>query len=125
MMRALCTRLARKGPIVIDFKCTNCGADLEAEVTAGGRKAKCYKCETEVIVPLPDFLPRTACPNCEYELNLTVDQSGMIVKGPKCGTAVRAPNAEGQSSGCGPLGLVCIAGFIGAVIYLAGWALGT
>ena len=107
---------------MIDFKCTNCGADLEADVNAGGRKAKCYKCETEVIVPLPDFLPRVACSNCEHELNLTADQAGLIVKCPKCGTAVRAPDAEGKSSGCGPLGLVCVSLFIGAVVALANWA---
>jgi predicted Zn finger-like uncharacterized protein len=115
-LAGLASGMERNYPVV-EFKCTNCGAELEADSTAVGRKATCYKCQTEMVVPMPDYLPRTACPNCETEIDLTADQAGMIIKCPKCGTAVQAPSASGAGAGCGPLGLVGLVGFLSLLVY--------
>lgn len=86
---------------MINYKCEACGEELEAPNSLSGKPAECHKCHNIQNVPLPEFLPRVACPNCEHELDdLTDDQAGLIVKCPKCGCAVRVPE-KGGGSGCG------------------------
>jgi DNA-directed RNA polymerase subunit RPC12/RpoP len=96
---------------VIEYKCENpaCGEQLEAEESQSGRPATCYKCGNIQNVPLPEFLPRVACPNCEEEISLTSEQAGKMVRCPKCGVTVRAPELPGQASGCmGLVGLMAL-----------------
>jgi DNA-directed RNA polymerase subunit RPC12/RpoP len=101
---------------VVDFKCTSCGTELEADNSTVGRKVTCYKCQAEMTVPMPEFLPRVACPNCETEIDYSADEAGAILRCPKCGTAVQTPSAAG--TGCGVLGLVGFTGLISIALIL-------
>jgi phage FluMu protein Com len=86
---------------MITFPCSSCGAQLEADTASSGLSLTCPQCRTVQTVPLPDFLPRSACTHCQADLMLTADQAGCIVKCPKCGGANRAPDLPGaQGSGC-------------------------
>lgn len=94
---------------MIRYECENCKTKLEVETSASGRPAECHKCHNIQNVPLPNFLPRVACPNCEHELDhLTEDDAGNIVKCPKCGQAVRAPDAPGGGPGCKFTAVFCL-----------------
>lgn len=94
---------------MIRYECEQCGTKLEVDNSASGKPAECHKCHFVMNVPLPNFLPRVACPNCEHELdNLTDEHAGQIVKCPKCGCAVRAPETAGSGSGCSFTALVCV-----------------
>ena len=63
---------------MIDFKCTKCGQDLQADYQAAGQKAKCFKCEAAVDVPWPEFGPRLQCPTCRAEVDFPPTSAVMI-----------------------------------------------
>ena len=97
---------------MIHYKCDACQVDLSAENNQSGKPAECYKCKNIQTVPLPDFLPRVSCPNCDEEIgDRTEEDSGRIIKCPKCGCAVRLPEMPGKESGCS---------FTAAILFLAG-----
>src|SRR5579859_1655067 len=81
---------------VIEFKCGVCGELMEADYSAAGRNAQCLKCGTVLQVPLPEMLPRLACPACQAELDFPVSKAGNVERCPKCGGIIRLPTVDGQ-----------------------------
>jgi hypothetical protein len=96
---------------VIEFKCGVCGALMEADYSSAGRNAQCLKCGTILQVPLPDMLPRLACPSCQAELDFPVSKAGNVERCPRCGGAVRLPSVAGQGGG-GCAGLTSLVGVL-------------
>jgi DNA-directed RNA polymerase subunit RPC12/RpoP len=89
---------------VIEFKCSSCGEELEAENGDVGKKAKCLKCGTVLDVPYPQLMPHLQCPHCLQDVDFPVSAAGNIEKCPKCGGMIHVPSVGGEGkTGCAAL----------------------
>ncbi len=93
---------------MIEFKCPTCGETLEADDGTTGKKTQCLRCKTEIVIPLPDLLPRIQCPHCKAELDFPASRAGNVEPCRKCGGLVHLPGTP-QGGGCtGALSFVAV-----------------
>lgn len=86
---------------MIVYKCSTCGAKLEADDNQAGREVKCPDCNNLTEVPIPDYF---ACPSCGKDIEVRSMIPGQMVRCPHCGGTMVVPGPEGSGTG-GCLGL--------------------
>ena len=109
-------------PDKIHFTCPQCGTAVRAPLELGGKRAKCKKCNTKVLVPFPTVDPTAAplpleesvpeplelddhepgskrlvtveCPNCSSKMQVERSDIGRKIDCPRCDQRVRVPEPE-------------------------------
>lgn len=101
---------------IVRFNCPQCGKLLRAAAEHAGRRSKCTRCQTVVVIPEAEYrlsdtadqpprqppLPKlkVICPVCRTVMQANADQVGQTVQCPDCGTrsTVVAPVARPVAS---------------------------
>ena len=90
---------------MINFNCKNCGQHLKVPDQSAGKKAKCPKCNSPLLIPSPPApspqkpsLIKFRCPTCAQKIGLTADYAGKRVKCARCKNPLRVPQPDAISA---------------------------
>lgn len=106
---------------MIEFHCSKCAAQLEADDSQAARMLKCPSCGADNEVPVPDYY---SCPHCGTEVELKASSESRMERCPKCGQTffIQAKAGAPAASGCAFLtsmiAFVLVSGLMGLVLIL-------
>ncbi len=79
---------------MIKFACSKCGQSIRVDDKYAGRKGKCPKCGTAVVVPERSSVIRFRCDHCGAKIKVPDRYAGRKGKCPTCQKAVVVPTAQ-------------------------------
>jgi len=82
---------------VIKFHCKNCGQKISVPKIHAGKKGKCPKCKSIIVVP--GEAERTGrvsfkCSTCDEDIEVPESSRGKLIECPKCGCYVEVPSEK-------------------------------
>ena len=78
---------------MVNFSCDNCGQKIKAPDKFCGRRVKCPKCSSILVVPQEQAKIRFNCRSCGKKISVPETHAGKKGKCPKCKTLVVVPRA--------------------------------
>jgi DNA-directed RNA polymerase subunit RPC12/RpoP len=86
-----------KPDFVIKFRCKNCGQKISVPKIHAGKKGKCPKCKSIIVVP--GEAERTGrasfkCSTCDEDIEVPESSRGKLIECPKCGCYVEVPSEK-------------------------------
>jgi len=82
---------------VVNFSCNNCGQQIKAPDKLCGRRVKCPKCSSILVVPQEQAKIRFNCRSCGKKISVPETHAGKKGKCPKCKSLVVVPRTTGSS----------------------------
>ncbi len=76
---------------MIEFSCDNCGHKLGVRDDHAGKRGRCPKCQSVVLVPEKSILVNFLCENCGQKISAIHTRAGKKGKCPKCRTTLDVP----------------------------------
>ncbi len=82
---------------MIKFACSNCGQSIRVDDKYAGKKGKCPKCKTSVVVPGRSSVIRFRCEHCGAKIKVPDRYAGKKGKCPTCQKSVVVPAARSEA----------------------------
>lgn len=82
---------------MIKFACSNCGQSIRVDDKYAGKKGRCPKCKTPVVVPGRSSVIRFHCGHCGAKIKVPDRYAGKKGKCPTCQKSVVVPAARSET----------------------------